>query len=127
MPTDQQPLTALVADDDRDIRELVAAKLRQAGFEVSAVSDGAAALASVREHAPTIAIIDVMMPGLSGLDFVEQVRADHPEVALILLSARSREFDVRTGIATGADAYIVKPFSLKDLMRRVDEVLERGH
>lgn len=122
------PRVALIAEDDSDIRELVAAKLSGAGFRVIAVADGTAALAAIREQIPDIALLDVMMPGTSGLEILGQLRQS-PSTAMIpviLLSARSQEFDVETGIASGASDYIVKPFSPRELLERVELALERS-
>lgn len=126
-PRSSATRTALVAEDDSDIRELVAAKLSGAGFRVIAVSDGSAALAAIREQTPDIALLDVMMPGASGLEILGQLPLDPITAAIpvILLSARSQEFDVETGIASGAADYIVKPFSPRELLERVETVLER--
>ena len=118
---------ALIAEDDSDIRELVTTKLRGAGYRVIAVANGTAALSSIREHLPDVAILDVMMPGTSGLDVIGALRGDPRTAAIpvILLSAKSQEFDVETGIASGAADYIVKPFSPRELVDRVDAVLDR--
>jgi DNA-binding response OmpR family regulator len=117
----------LVADDDRDIRELVTLKLTQAGYRVLAVGDGIAALETIRAGGVSVAVLDVMMPGMSGLDVLRQIRAeDHDHtVAVVLLTARSQEPDVESGIALGADDYVVKPFSPRELVRRVDAVIAR--
>jgi DNA-binding response OmpR family regulator len=125
--TTASTLTVLVADDDRDIRELVSVKLRQSGYHVVSVSDGTAALAAVREHRPALAVLDVMMPGLSGLDVVRHVRDEGSaaDMAIILLTAKSQEFDIETGFALGADDYIVKPFSPREFVHRVNAVLAR--
>jgi DNA-binding response OmpR family regulator len=130
--TDGQPATglprvALIAEDDRDIRELVAAKLRSSGYTVIAVADGTEALTQLREQRPDVALLDVMMPGISGLDIITELRADPAtaSIPVILLSARSQEFDVENGIAIGAADYVVKPFSPRELVLRVDAVLDR--
>ena len=117
----------LVADDDRDIRELVVFKLTQAGYDVQAVADGAAALAAIQDNPPDLAVLDVMMPGLSGIDVLRKVRQDPvtAPTAVILLTAKSRDSDVDTGFATGADDYIIKPFSPRELLHRVNVVLAR--
>lgn len=119
--------SVLVADDDIDIRNLVSYKLTHAGHEVIAVENGLAALKSVREHPVDLALLDVRMPGLSGLDVCRELRADTQTRALpvILLTARSQEADVETGFAAGADDYIVKPFSPRELISRVEAVLAR--
>ncbi len=119
--------SVLVADDDRDIRELVAFKLTQAGYEVRAFEDGSAALQEMRARLPDIAVLDVMMPGLTGFDVCRQLRADPATESLpvILLTARAQEGDVATGFAVGADDYVVKPFSPRELVSRVQAVLNR--
>ena len=118
---------ALIAEDDSDIRELVATKLAGAGFRVIAAADGTSALTALREQRPDVALLDVMMPGASGLEILAELRREPATAAIpvILLSARSREFDIETGIASGASDYIVKPFSPRELLERVESVLER--
>ena len=125
--TEQMPVSVLVADDNADIRELVAFKLEQAGFDVTSVADGAAALDAIRANPPRLAVLDVMMPGLSGIDVLRQVRADESlgAVRIILLTARSRDLDVDAGFASGADDYVIKPFSPKELVHRVTVLLQR--
>ncbi|MFL6162230.1 MAG: response regulator [Jatrophihabitantaceae bacterium] len=117
----------LIAEDDRDIRELVTTKLSSAGYQVVAVADGLSALNTIRERLPDIALLDVMMPGISGLDVIGKLRTDQRTAAIpvVLLSAKSQDFDVETGIASGAADYIIKPFSPRELLQRVEAVLER--
>jgi two-component system, OmpR family, phosphate regulon response regulator PhoB len=119
--------TILLAEDDPDIRDLVAFKLRQVGHEVRAFEDGTSALNSAREDVPDIAILDIMMPGISGLDVCRELRADPltADVPVIILTARAQESDIETGFAAGADDYIVKPFSPRELASRVQAVLAR--
>jgi len=126
-PTTGSSRVALIAEDDRDIRELVVTKLSGAGFRVIAVADGLAALNAIREQLPDIALLDVMMPGSSGLDVIGKLRTDERTAAVpvILLSAKSQDFDVETGLASGAADYIVKPFSPRELASRVSAVLAR--
>jgi DNA-binding response OmpR family regulator len=123
-----QQARILVADDDRDIRDLVTFKLGQAGFEVRAVGDGTAALAAIEQDPPDVAVLDVMMPGLSGIDVLRKVRDSDTTrgVRVILLTARSRDADVDAGFATGADDYIIKPFSPRELLHRVNTLLARA-
>ena len=118
----------VVADDDMDILDLVVFKLTQAGFETIAVSDGVAALKAIESDPPRLAILDVMMPGLSGIDVLRNVRANAAtaDLDVILLTARARDSDVDTGFATGASDYIIKPFSPRELLHRVNAVLARG-
>jgi len=117
----------LVADDDMDIRDLVAFKLEQAGYEVVAVDNGLAALTAATENPPDLVVLDVMMPGMSGIDVCRQLRQDQSTKALpiILLTARAQEGDVEVGFGAGADDYIVKPFSPRELVSRVEAVLAR--
>ncbi|MEV5439575.1 response regulator [Streptomyces sp. NPDC052682] len=118
----------LVADDDTDIRELVAFKLTQDGHEVTAVEDGLQALQALEEKAVDIALLDIRMPGMSGLDVCRQLRAAPRTAALpiLLITARSQEGDVEAGFAAGADDYITKPFSPRELSSRVEAVLARA-
>jgi DNA-binding response OmpR family regulator len=118
----------VVADDDVDILDLLVFKLNQAGFETTAVPDGLAALKAIEADPPRLAILDVMMPGLSGIDVLRHLRASEAtkDLDVILLTARVRDSDVDTGYATGASDYVAKPFSPRELMHRVNAVLARG-
>jgi DNA-binding response OmpR family regulator len=118
----------LVADDDADIRDLVAFKLEQAGFDVTAVDNGLAALDAARAARPDLVVLDVMMPGMTGLDVCRELRSDPGTATLpiILLTARAQEGDVQVGFSAGADDYVVKPFSPKELVSRVEAVLARS-
>ena len=117
----------LVADDDVDIRELVEFKLSTLGHDVVAVADGAAAIDACRAQRPDLAVLDVMMPGVAGLDAIRAIRADPAlaDLPVILLTARAQESDVETGFDSGADDYITKPFSPRELASRVSAVLAR--
>jgi DNA-binding response OmpR family regulator len=119
--------TVLIADDDGDIRELVAFKLAQKGYQVISTADGPAALAAVEAEPPDLAVLDVTMPGMSGLDVCRALRAnpDTAGVAVILLTARAQEADVQAGFGSGADDYVLKPFSPRELLSRVEAVLAR--
>jgi DNA-binding response OmpR family regulator len=117
--------TVLLAEDDADIRFLVTFKLAQAGFLVRAFGDGLSAVADARQHPPDLAILDIMMPGMSGLEACRELRQDPAtaHVPVILLTALAQEDDIAAGLAAGADDYIVKPFSLRDFAIRVNAVL----
>jgi len=117
----------LVADDDVDIRELVEFKLSTMGHEIVAVGDGAAAIEACRAEKPDLAVLDVMMPGVSGLDAIREIRADPTlsDLPVILLTARAQESDVETGFDSGADDYITKPFSPRELAARVEALLAK--
>ena len=118
----------VVADDDADIRELVAFKLQQTGHEVVAVGDGAAAVEACQADVPDLVVLDVMMPGMSGLDACRALRLDAAlaKVPVILLTARAQEADIEQGFNAGADDYVVKPFSPRELASRVAAVLQRS-
>ncbi len=118
----------LVADDDADIRDLVAFKLEQAGFEVIAVEDGHTALEQAQSRHPTLAVLDVSMPGLSGIDVCRMLRADSATagILIIMLTARVQEQDVEGGFSAGADDYVTKPFSPRELVSRIQALLSRA-
>ncbi|MDA8296622.1 MAG: response regulator [Actinomycetota bacterium] len=118
----------LVADDDRDIRDLVAFKLSNAGHEVVAVEDGPSALGALADRLVEVAILDVSMPGMSGFDVCRSMRSEArtASIPVLLLTAKAQEADVQTGFAYGADDYIVKPFSPRELLSRVEAVLARS-
>ena len=117
----------MIADDDADIRELVAFKLTNAGYEVHTASDGVEALEAITTVEPDLAILDVMMPGLTGLDVLRRMRdgAGPEGCRALLLTARARDSEVDSGFAAGADDYVTKPFSPRELLRRVDALLGR--
>jgi DNA-binding response OmpR family regulator len=118
----------LIADDDADIRDLVAFKLEQADLEVIAVGDGVAALEAARTERPTVVVLDVSMPGMSGLDVCRMLRADPQtqDMLVIMLTARVQERDVEGGFSAGADDYVTKPFSPRELVSRVQAMLARA-
>lgn len=116
----------VVADDDDDIRELVEFKLTTLGHEVVACADGAAALAACRDTLPDLVILDVTMPGMSGLEAVAAIRADEAlaELPVVMLTARAQDGDIDAGITSGATDYVTKPFSPRELAARVEELLD---
>ncbi|MGH8968193.1 MAG: response regulator transcription factor [Actinomycetes bacterium] len=120
--------TVVVADDDRDILDLVRFRLEREGLTVVPVTDGASALDACREQDPDLVLLDVMMPGMSGLDVCRALRDDNSlgDVPVILLTAKAQESDVAAGFDAGADDYIVKPFSPRELNSRVQAVLGRS-
>ncbi|MFL5929086.1 MAG: response regulator transcription factor [Gaiellaceae bacterium] len=127
MATTDDRQTVLVADDDDDIRLLVAYRMEKAGYAVLQARDGQEAVDLALEHRPDLAILDVMMPRLDGYEATRQLRA-HDEtkrIPVILLTARAQEDDVQRGFEAGADDYIRKPFSPQELRARVQAILGR--
>jgi CheY-like chemotaxis protein len=115
----------LVADDDEDILAMVTMRLQRCGFDVVSARDGAEALALIRQSRPDIAVLDVSMPGVTGIEVTEAVR-DDPELAgirVVLLTASASDAAVTRGLAAGADAYVTKPFSPQDLATCVEGLL----
>jgi two-component system, OmpR family, phosphate regulon response regulator PhoB len=120
--------TVVIAEDDRDIRELVELILQEDGYTTVPVSDGLGALTACRAAHPDVVLLDVSMPGeLTGLEVCRRIRADEDlgGVRVMLLTARAREEDVNAGYAAGADDYLVKPFTPRELTRRIEELLRR--
>ena len=118
----------LVADDEDDIRALVALAVRKAGCTVVAsVADGAAALDSARTELPDLAVLDVSMPGATGLEVCAALRADPVTagIRILLLSAGASLEDVAAGLAAGADAYLAKPFQVSGLVHQVRTLTAR--
>jgi two-component system OmpR family response regulator len=116
----------LVADDEPMIRELLAASLRHAGFEVITADDGTAALATARADRPDALVLDIMMPGLDGLEVVRRLRADGDESPVLFLTARDSTEDTVRGLSVGGDDYVTKPFKLEEVIARVHALLRRG-
>jgi DNA-binding response OmpR family regulator len=118
----------LVADDDEDILLLVTTRLRRDGFNVVSASNGDEALTLAREHKPRLAVLDIGMPGLDGLEVLAEIRADEGlrGTLVLLLTAKAQESDVRRGYESGADAYVKKPFSPAELSTRVRALLDEA-
>lgn len=115
----ETPYTVVIADDDADIRDLVSISVRKAGLRVlAAVGDGAAALDAIRTHRPDLAILDISMPELNGMEVCRAVRADAGigDVRILLLSASVDEAAVNLGIESGADYFMAKPFSPREMV-----------
>jgi DNA-binding response OmpR family regulator len=116
----------LVAEDQADIRELLVINLQGAGHQVRAVPDGAAALAAELELASDLLVLDLMMPGLDGLELLKALRAHGRATPILLLTAKSTELDRVLGLELGADDYLTKPFSVAELLARVKALLRRA-
>jgi two-component system, OmpR family, phosphate regulon response regulator PhoB len=117
----------LVVDDEKDIVALVAYHLAKNGYRVSTASTGAEALQAAREERPALVVLDLMLPGMSGFEVLEQLRATEQtrEVAVLMLTARREEADRIRGLSLGADDYLAKPFSPQELVLRVAAILRR--
>jgi DNA-binding response OmpR family regulator len=118
--------TVLVVDDEPTIAEVVARYLERAGYETATTGDGLEALRLAAERRPDLIVLDVMLPGLGGIEVLRQLgTADGPRTPVILLTAKGEQDDKLVGLRSGADDYVVKPFSPKELVARVDAVLRR--
>ena len=117
----------LVVDDEPDIVALVAYHLAKAGYRVSTAASGTDALEVARDERPALIVLDLMLPGLSGFDVIEQLRSDEAtrDIAVLMLTARRDEPDRIRGLSLGADDYLTKPFSPQELVLRVTAILRR--
>jgi DNA-binding response OmpR family regulator len=118
----------LLAEDEKHLADMVAFKLTNSGHRVVLARDGEEALALLGRERPDLAILDIMMPGVDGLEVLRRIRDDPDLRALpvIMLTAKGQERDVLAGLGAGANDYVVKPFSLKELVARIDTVLRKG-
>jgi len=114
----------LVVDDDPSLAEMLTIVLRQEGFEPLVCSTGDQAMAAFRQHRPDIVLLDVMLPGMDGIDVCKQLRAESG-VPIVMLTARGDTIDVVVGLESGADDYMVKPFKPKELVARIRARLRR--
>ncbi len=116
----------LVVDDEPNIREVVELYLRREGFEVEVVGDGAAALAAIEHKMPDLIVLDLMLPILGGVQVTRTLRQGDQDIPIIMLTAKGDEADRVAGLELGADDYLTKPFSPKELVARVKAVLRRA-
>ncbi|AHH96498.1 response regulator transcription factor [Kutzneria viridogrisea] len=114
----------LVVEDELTIAESVAARLRAEGFAVDLAHDGPAAVAAAARLSPDLVVLDVMLPGFDGLEVCRRIQAERP-VPVLMLTARDDEMDLLVGLAVGADDYLTKPFSIRELAARVHALLRR--
>ncbi len=117
----------LVVDDDATVREVVVDYLGRAGLDVAEAGDGAVALVAARTDRPDLVLLDIMLPGLDGLEVCRRLRAEHGDLPVVMLSARGDEDDRVLGLEVGADDYVTKPFSPRELVLRIQSVLRRAH
>lgn len=116
----------LIADDEQTILDLLAASLRFAGFEVTTAADGREALTKARKERPDAMVLDVMMPGLDGFDLVRRLRSEGQEAPVLFLTARDSTEDKVRGLTVGGDDYVTKPFSLEEVIARLEALLRRS-
>ncbi|MDI6712716.1 MAG: response regulator transcription factor [Anaerosomatales bacterium] len=116
--------TVLVVDDNEKIVEVLAAYLQAAGYDVVTAHDGEGALAAVREKRPDIALLDIMLPGVDGIELTRRFQREH-DLPVILVTAKTDEIDRLIGLEVGADDYVSKPFSPREVVARVKAVLRR--
>ena len=117
--------SVLVVDDEPSFTEALSVGLRREGFEVRTAADGRAALAEISESEPDLILLDVMLPGMSGLDVCREIRKT-TQVPLIMVTARGEEIDAVVGLEVGADDYVAKPYRLRELVARMRAVLRRA-
>jgi DNA-binding response OmpR family regulator len=120
----QEPKILLV-EDDAELSALVAGRLRESGYSVATALTGTEALVRVEEQTPDLVLLDVMLPEMDGLEVCRRLRASHPLLYIIMLTARADELDRVVGLEVGADDYVTKPFSLQELVARVRASLRR--
>lgn len=120
------PERVLVVDDEESIRKLVEYNLAQAGYEVAVAEDGLQALDMIQQQRVDMVVLDLMLPGIGGLELCKRLRQQHSRVPIIMLTARGEEIDRVLGLEMGADDYVTKPFSPRELVARVRAVLRRN-
>lgn len=119
----------LIAEDERDIRDLVAFTLRFAGHEVVAVGNGEDAVVAARQEMPDLILMDVRMPRMTGYEACEKMKADPliADIPVVFLSAKGQDSEIRTGLTAGAAEYLLKPFAPMELTQHVGELLAKYH
>src|ERR1700704_3002203 len=127
-PVPAAPMTkkVLIADDEPNIVAAIEFLLKQRGYEVHAAPDGGEALRIVEQVVPDLVLLDVMMPQTSGYEVCQAIRkrAEWRHIKIVMLSAKGRDAEVVKGLAMGADLYVTKPFSTRELMARIEELLD---
>ncbi|HEY8173580.1 MAG TPA: response regulator transcription factor [Dehalococcoidia bacterium] len=116
----------IVVDDDESIRELASLYLTKEGFDVTCAADGTSAVEAIRREQPSLVVLDLMLPGMSGFDVCKSVRAENNNVPIIMLTARDEDVDKIVGLELGADDYLTKPFNPRELVARVKAILRRA-
>ena len=117
--------TVLIVEDDPDISQLISMHVSEAGFTALPVMDGAQALATFEQVAPDLVVLDIMLPGIDGLEVCKQIRRRNEQVPVLMLTAKSTELDRVLGLELGADDYLTKPFSVVELVARIRALFRR--
>lgn len=123
---DGQPVRALVVDDEATLAELLSTALRYEGWQVEHALTGQAAIRQARALDPDVVLLDVMLPDLSGLEVLRRIRATHPHVPVLFLTAKDAVEDRIAGLTAGGDDYVTKPFSLEEVVARLRALLRRA-
>ena len=116
----------LVVDDDDTVASVLVSYLQRAGHDAKHVADGLEAVDAVRAGAPDLVVLDLMLPGIDGLEVCRRVRADRPDLPVIMLTALAEPDDRISGLEVGADDYVTKPFSPRELVLRAESILRRA-
>ena len=121
------PVHILIVDDEEDIRVLLQYNLQKEGYQVDAVADGMACMEFIQKQKPNLILLDVMMPVLDGIEVCERIKADaqYQDILICFLTARNEDYSQIAGLDAGADDYITKPFSTRELISRIQAVLKR--
>lgn len=115
----------LIVDDEKRIRDLIAFRLENKGFEILSAEGGKEALAITETHTPDLVVLDVMMPDMSGLELCQQLKSNDnlKHIKVLMLSAKGQKQDEEEGLKAGADGYMTKPFRAKHLIEKIEEIL----
>lgn len=123
---DGRPVRVLVVDDEAMLAGMMSLALRYEGWEVSTAADGATAVAKAQRMRPTAVVLDVMLPDMSGLEVLSKLRRLYPDLPVLMLTARDAVEDRIAGLSAGADDYVVKPFSIEEVVLRLRSLLRRA-
>ncbi|MGI9126132.1 MAG: response regulator transcription factor, partial [Mycobacterium sp.] len=123
---DGSPVSILVVDDEPVLAEMISMALRYEGWNIRTAGDGASALAAARESRPDAVVLDVMLPDVDGLQVLGALREQHPELPVLLLTAKDAVEDRIAGLSAGGDDYVTKPFSLEEVVLRLRALLRRS-
>ena len=122
---DGNPITVLVVDDEAVLAEMVSMALRYEGWNITTAADGASAISAARNTRPDAVVLDIMLPDMSGLDVLRQLREHNPQLPVLLLTAKDAVEDRIAGLTAGGDDYVTKPFSIEEVVLRLRALLRR--